>query len=173
MSVNAFYQCAEVVKRLLRYRDFDRLFGRMSRDARKTINMCIGDLERMAAGTKIVGDTNAVHRVVDVLLDRVTREYISPYMRDLCEHCGLLLYNWNQSVENPSNALATKLRAIDRLVKAHYTMLDAINVLRKLVRQPYVPAAYELSRHYLEVIRNEEERNREACPKERSARKAK
>ena len=156
MSINDFYRCSEQVKELLRFRDFNRIFGRMSMEARNTIRTCIADMEKMAAGTKIIGDTNRVHRVVDIMLDKVTREYVSPYLRDFCEKCGLLLYNWNQSIENPSRSLASKLRAIDRLVRSHFTMLDAIRVLRDLTRKPYIPAAYELSRHYLKAIQNEE-----------------
>jgi len=155
MSVNDFYKCSEEVRHLLKFRDFDRLFGKMSSEARAVINTCITDMEKIASGTKIIGDTNRVHRMVDIVLDRVTREYISPYLHDFCEKCGLLLYNWNQSIENPSKSLATKLCAIDRLVKSHYTMLDAIRVLRNLTRRPYTPAAYELSRHYLRAIHNE------------------
>jgi len=160
MSMSDFYKCSEQVKQLLRFRDFDRIFGKTSVEARNTIKTCIADMEKIAAGTKIVGDTSRVHKIVDIILDKVTREYISPYLRDFCEKCGLLLYNWNQSIENPSRSLASKLSAIDRLVKSHFTMLDAIRVLRDLTRRPYAPAAYELSRHYLGMIRNEEKEDR-------------
>ena len=155
MSLNDFYKCANRVRYLMKFRDFSRLFGRLSGEAKETIEMCIEDMERMASGTKIVGDLSRVNRITSLLLDKVTREYISRYLHDFCEVCMLLFYNWNLSIENTSNELATKIRAVDRLVKAHYTLLDAINVLRDLIRRPYTPAAYELSRHYLDAIRNE------------------
>ncbi|RLE67012.1 MAG: hypothetical protein DRJ38_00130 [Thermoprotei archaeon] len=172
MSVNAFYRCADRVRYLMRFRNFERLFGGYSTEARRTIERCIDDMVRMANGTRMVGDVAAVNKVADVLLDRVTRMPITPYMKDFSEQCCLLLYNWNQSIENTDAALTSKLRAIDRLVKAHYTIMDAINVLRRLVRGPYVPAAYELSRHYLEVMRDEGERAGQTCPEKGSTRKS-
>ena len=158
MSVNEFYRCSERVQELLRHREFNRVFGRRSKEARDIFRKCIADMEKMAAGTRIIGDTELVKRIVDVLLDKVTREYVSPFLYELCEKGGLLLYNWNQSIENTSESLAIRIRAIDRLVKSHYTMLDAIQVLRNLTRRPYIPAAYELSKHYLEAIRNQDKK---------------
>lgn len=153
MSLNNFYKCVNRIKYLMKFRDFDKLFGNFSKEAKNTIEMCIKDMEQMASGTKIIGDLRSVNLVTNFLLDKVTRDYISKYVHDFCETCMLLFYNWNLSIENSSNELAAKIRAIDRLVKAHYTLLDAIRVLKDLIRRPYTPAAYELSRHYLEAIR--------------------
>ena len=161
MSLNNFYKCVDRIRYLMKFRDFDKLFGRLNKEARNTIEMCIKDMEMMASGTKIIGDLEKVSRITNFLLDKVTRDYISKYIHDFSITCMLLFYNWNRSIENTSNELATKIRAVDRLVKAHYTLLDAIRVLKDLIRRPYTPAAYELSRHYLKAIRevNKSEEN--------------
>jgi len=97
-----------------------------------------------------------VRKTVKLLMEVVVMQPIRPLVRDLTLEMSLLAFNWNRMIgrvkEIEVNALALR-----RLVEGHLTLVDAIGVAKRLIREMrrsagFKPPAFELSKAYLQTL---------------------
>lgn len=97
-----------------------------------------------------------VKKAVYIIFRIAVYEPIDSYLRDLAVLYMQLVFNWNNALLQDAE-LVTRIRATSNIVESQLTMLDTINLLKKLLKQGHdmknwSPPAFELSRHYLETL---------------------
>lgn len=97
-----------------------------------------------------------VHSAIDVLLHAVIYGPLTTLVKNLSVEMGVLIYNWSQKTVKRKD-LENKTQIMDRVVRAATTMEDCILILRALIEkatglQRYVPASFDLSKHYLRSL---------------------
>lgn len=97
-----------------------------------------------------------VKTAVNTIFKRVVHESIDDYLRDLAILYMRLVFNWNNALSKDAE-LATLIRATSSIADGQMTMLDTINLLKRLIKQGsemlnWRPPAFELARHYLESL---------------------
>ncbi len=116
-------------------------------------------------------DKENVKRVVNIFLNVAVDQPITPLFRDL-SHCYLLLaFNWNKELGKMKN-VENIIKAVQRITDGQLTMVDTISLMKQLQArlksfQNYNPPVFELSRHYLETL-IEENREQEKKEKEKN-----
>jgi hypothetical protein len=97
-----------------------------------------------------------VNSTVDILLHAVIYGPLTTLVKNLSVEMGVLIYNWSQKTVKRRD-LENKTQIMDRVVRAETTMEDCILILRALIEkanglQRYVPASFDLSKHYLRSL---------------------
>lgn len=100
-------------------------------------------------------------RALQAMLYEVTYNPVTPYMADMCMELSRLLFNWTSNMIQRQD-LATQAATIQRIIRGHLTLLDCIDIIKKLTEQSkkvleYTPPAFGLSQHYLNSLREEQE----------------
>lgn len=153
------------IQDMLRYRnDIERGYGP---DGRNQIEMAFNILKshmdrltRDVLVTPANEEMQVINRATNTLLQKVMYGPISNIVRDISVEMGVLIFNWSrQTIQN--GELEMKTQVIDRILRGEKTLDDTILVLRSLLDRArdtlrYTPASFELSRHYLRSLEEEE-----------------
>lgn len=104
-------------------------------------------------------EKSKVKEFTNFMLNVVMDKPITDIIKDLGMELSVLTYNWN-SVFGKRPDIDEQARTIERLVMMHYTTLDLITIVRKLVEKTdkilaTAPPAYELSDHWLKTLDEE------------------
>jgi hypothetical protein len=100
---------------------------------------------------------------------------ITAIFRDLSSTYLLLIFNWNQTLGKRPD-IERDIKLVDMGVKGQLTMLDTIRVLRQLLPKmeamgKYEPPAFNLSRAYLDSLKEEIENQGSKSKRSRSKKK--
>ena len=154
------------VERLMQYKtEFRRTFGKNERNITSAHGVMKGHLLALAGEKAVkVGDKErqCVQQAARIVTSVVTTGSISKYFRDFAGGYIPLLNNWNIQVGRDS-VVDTMVKASQRILDDMMTMKDTADVtrgatkrLRELLR--YRPAAFDLSRHYLQSLQEDIEK---------------
>ena len=150
---------------MLRYRnDIERGYGPDGRNQiEMAFNIIKSQMDRLTQDisvTPVNDEIRVVNRAANMLLQKVMYGPISNIVRDLSVEMGVLIFNWSRQTIQ-SSEMEMKTQVIDRILRGEKTMDDTILVLRSLLDRAkdslrYTPASFELSRHYLRSLEDEE-----------------
>lgn len=101
-------------------------------------------------------EKSRVKEVVNLFLSIAVNQPIVPIFRDLLKSYLLLVFNWNKELGKTED-IENQINTTQKIVTAQMTMLEAIDLLKLLLKQgrdmkSWQPPAFELSRHYLESL---------------------
>jgi len=106
-------------------------------------------------------EKSRVKEVVNLFLSIAVNEPIVPIFRDLSKFYLLLMFNWNKELGKRPD-IENQISTAQKIVEAQLTLLDTIGLLKMLLRRGrdmrnWNPPAFELSRHYLESLKEKED----------------
>jgi hypothetical protein len=98
---------------------------------------------------------DTVKRASDMLIDVAIFWPIDEYLTDLIRAYSRTIRVWAGRCGCVDQQRVAEV--LDRLLHQHLTILDAIGIMRKLIRRlepiaQYTPPSFQLARHYLESI---------------------
>jgi len=140
--------------------DFRRFYGDRGVSAiKKAYDICKRDLDQLMKvdSVKCPGDdVSAVKQAINVIVDVVLTNKITPFIRDTSLHMGRLIFNWNDEVAKVGDIRRLAITA-QRVAVGYMSILEAIEVQRKLLEMlrkelRNKPPAYELSKHLLKTL---------------------
>jgi hypothetical protein len=159
---NALKGNKEKVEKILEYRDelYRVIPGQTIGEMNRCLEFMVPQLEKAIDGddVKPINEEVAkISRISRTFADAAMEKEIKPIFRDLAENFLAIVHNWNiATVKNPQ--ISTNVRLTDGIIKAQMSIMDAILVLRKTIErakttQQYEPPSFELSRSYLDNLK--------------------
>lgn len=106
-------------------------------------------------------EKSLVRSAVLSIKSAVISKEINDILRDLVESLGNLILNWNRELGGRKE-IDLDMRASQKIVRGTMGINEAIPIMKELLekadnRTKYEPPAFELSRHYLRMLREENE----------------
>jgi hypothetical protein len=154
----------EKLEEIMKYGGSFRTFygPRGSEIIRNAYTICKKHMDALAYDEEVTPTDEEVREIlrsIDIILDKVLIGEITPFVRDLTMEYCLLIINWNNNI-GLSDDISRKSIIARRFVLGHLAFLDLINISKELVSKMggvirHVPAGFELSRHYLEILDEE------------------
>lgn len=95
---------------------------------------------------------DSINITLEIVIDYPLNNQLSNFLLAWSE----LLFNWNENVEK-NNELHEKCKTLNRFLQQHFTIVEAIQVLRRLNQKneqlrSWMPPSFELSQHYLKKL---------------------
>jgi hypothetical protein len=149
-----------------------------SRKIKQSLNIVTNQMERVYKNEHIepsVEEKSLVRETVNLFVDIALGKPITAIFRDLSSTYLLLIFNWNQTLGKRPD-IERDIKLVDMGVKGQLTMLDTIRVLRQLLPKmeamgKYEPPAFNLSRAYLDSLKEEIENQGSKSKRSRSKKK--
>ena len=139
---------------------FDRYFGgSFGSNIRRAISIMLRDLDLLVSNRRPApsrDDARFIATTSRALTDFLMREPLTPFITQFAMGYSEVLKNWNDMTIRAQD-IDHYSRVIARLAEDYLTMHELVQVLRSFVPRMerlmrYTPPAFELSRHYLEVV---------------------
>jgi len=151
MAKNIYKPNIKKIKEVLEHPQIHTILNRPSLDLVKK------SLEIMKRKEITEEDKNQMERVLNLLLHIVIDRPITPILRDLVNEFIILTADWNENIAQKIE-IRQKIYSLRRFVDYHLSVLDTIQALKTLLKrveeiQRFTPPAFELSRHYLQSLR--------------------
>ncbi len=158
MSEQSIQRDIDALRRLAAEGVLYKYFARDGDRIRAAVDAMIKTMGRKPGKQEFQLVDYASNRVLDV----VVYWPLDAYLRDFSTAFSRVLRAWAMSCG--CDVLRIRADAIERVIMQHLTILDAIAVMRKLLRRieplaKYTPPSFQLARHYLETILKKYERN--------------
>lgn len=150
-------------KRMLKYKnDLRKTFGSNQKRLEEVLKIMEKQMGALAEGEEVEAtkkEKTRVKKVVDLFLEIASTKPISSYFKDLSSKYLLLAFNWNKTL-GQSQEIERQIQATNAIVESHISIMQAIDVLKKLTKRAkdvssYEPPAFDLSRHYLKSLQKE------------------
>ncbi len=148
------------VLRALRSDLFLKYFGgRLGEDIRRSVNILFRDLDALASNRRAAptqDEARVVALTIRSLADYLMHQPISPFVANFSRDYAEVVKNWNDQTVRARD-IQQFSEFVVRLTMDYLTMNELVAVLRSFVPRMerllrYTPPAFELSRHYLELI---------------------
>lgn len=161
------------IKETMKYEtELRKVFGSRLPVIGKAFKIMEGQMNSLAKDKKIKAlgeDKSRVKEAVNLFLNVAVRQPIIPIFRDLSRTYLLLAFNWNKELGKRSDA-EIAIRAVQGIVEGQLAMLETMNFLKELLKQGremlnYRPPAFEVSKHYLESLRQEDRKKKSKTKK--------
>lgn len=99
--------------------------------------------------------------MLNSLLQTPVEKPITPILKDLVNEFIILAADWNENIAHKIE-IRQKIYSLRRFVDYHLTVIDAIRILKNLLKraeeiQRFTSPAFELSRHYLKSLQEVED----------------
>jgi len=162
-ELKKYKETVNKIKEIMKYEmDLRRVFGDRLPALKKALGIMECQMDDLAQDKKIEAsgeDKSTVKEAVNSFLSIAVSQPITLIFRDLSRTYLLLAFNWNRELGKRQD-MESEIRAVQGIVEGQLTMLDTINLLKTLLQRgremlDYRPPAFELSRHYLESLREE------------------
>ncbi|RKY33165.1 MAG: hypothetical protein DRP74_00500 [Candidatus Omnitrophota bacterium] len=172
MSVELYRKNVGKLEKILTYKqDLLKLFGQNNlQQIKSSVCTMKNDIDDVLDGKSINAEDKEtlVRRILNLLINIVITHPIVPILKDLSIEFSLLAFNWNQMTIKSHEVKVLSL-TLRRLIDTHWTMMDAIIVMKKLLREfknfkHFYPPAFELSKSYLQSLQEKGATNlKEGC----------
>jgi len=160
-QVRQFFETVDKLKKIMSFSshfalNFGGNYGNLIRECNEfmvsDLEKCIND-ENVAVTQEHM---NAVWELLNLFQSTLIYTPLNPYIIDLVSTILILINNWNNNIAK-SKELAERVSVLDRLLKQHLSILEAINLLKKLIDRAdrlirYDPKIFDFSEHYMRVI---------------------
>jgi len=163
-SIKAYQRNVKEIKRILSFKkELRKVFNeRNIEKVNNVFNLVTEDMDFLIRGEKATAtgpEKSQVKSVVNLFLNVAINQPIVPIFRDLARELGLLIFNWNKVVGKRPD-IEVDVLATRRIIDNQLTMLDAITILKVLIRrlknmERYSPPAFQLSKAYLKSLDKE------------------
>lgn len=166
--VNQKYQAykktlTEINKILAYENDIRKTFSEDgSRKIKQALNIVTNQMEKVYKNEHIeptVEEKSLMREIVNLFVNIALEKPITPIFRDLSSTYLLLIFNWNQILEKRPD-IERDIKLVDMVVKGQLTMLTTIRLLQRFLpklkaMEQYEPPAFNLSRAYLDSLKEE------------------
>lgn len=162
-ELKKYKETVNKIKEIMKYEmDLRRVFGDRLPVIKKALEIMECQMDDLAQDKKIEAsdkDKSTVKEALNLFLSIAVSQPITLIFRDLSKTYLLLAFNWNRELGKRQD-MESAIRAVQGIVEGQLTMFDTINLLKTLSQRgremlDYRPPAFELSRHYLESLREE------------------
>jgi len=149
------------LQQLLKYRtELETTFGKLGADTlRDAARIMICHMEALQADQQVNVTANERQRIYAAL--NTVKSYcldkpITVYAIDFIKEFTLLMYNWNVNV-NKNRTVEKDIRLIRNIIEMKTTIDESIQLLKRLIEKAkrtanYMPPAFEMSKHYLQIL---------------------
>jgi len=161
-----YYQTKNNLIRLINSQQFRSEFGeRLGGKLRESLNTMFKHLDELVKDRKVMPtdqERSVIASATNLLISKVIYEPITPVTRDFTLLYIEVLKNWNSQIGYQYD-LDIMADTLQRLITQHLTLVDAVNVLKQLIRKcerllNYEPPAFALARHYMDIIKDKMEK---------------
>jgi len=165
-AVQAYREKIKKVDNILSYSgDFKQGYGEGgSGRIKKMYQFIQRDMEKLIRDEKVTvepGEMQLLKNVLNEMREVLLNKTITPLVHDLSVELAKLIFNWNSQVAKQGD-ITLRCQNLENLANNYRTLGEASAVLRALIEKgkrelQYRPPAFELSKHYLRALREDEE----------------
>ena len=138
---------------------FNKYFGPLGRDLRRSLNIMFRDLDALATNQQpqpTRDEARLVAITARTLSEVLMYQPLTPFMVNFSKDFAEVLKNWNDQLVRAQD-IAHYASFIARVSEDYLTMHELAQILRGFVPRmqrmmEYTPPAFDLSRHYLEMV---------------------
>lgn len=99
---------------------------------------------------------NLVKKTLQVFLYIINERAIDHLLQEFIGSFVLFIYNWNNMLVK-NGQIDQTVKTIDRLLRAHLTFVEAIEIFKRLLEKlktvlEYSPPSFQLAKHYLDLL---------------------
>jgi len=139
--------------------EFGYEFGRFSDMIRQSVRVMIKHLDELIRERRVEPtdrERSIIASATNRVIAKIIYDPITPFLREFITLYVEVLKNWNAQIGYQYD-IDIMVDTIHRLISQHMTLMDAVNVMKQLIKRvedilKYEPPAFTLARHYLEVI---------------------
>lgn len=162
MSRMSYKETVEIINKIMKNEtEMKKAFGKYD-DITKTVSLVSQHIDAANQEKSVYmseEDKKLVNGLINRLLQHVIVNEHPKIFRDLVFHLMKLLGNWNNNIYKNKD-VELKLKSIDRMMRDAQTFNDAEYALKMLIGISkdlikYKPPMFDVSRHYLETLKEE------------------
>lgn len=158
---DGYDESVKAITKILTYReDLLYAFGREGVDKiNKTFSITKRDLDAITNNASVVStvqDIDIVISTLNVISNTLLLKPWTPIIKDVGLHLNKLVFNWNKNICKNTQIETQSLMNL-RMIQMQMTLTDLTEQAKFLINEAqryknYRPQAYELARHYLDVL---------------------